>query len=257
MDNRFENALEELRRIPVSEESEVSKAVTAVRVELTEGRVDIARRQKRIKIADRSEYGWTTVELYEHDELASDSVDEKKLEKEVEKRVAKHKRDKMSKRARKNETSSLEQKKWPTDPPQQHSSRTSQLTMPPRAGMTRLIGPCYRFGEMGHLVATCQQTRLSNWYPFEGSVRWGISDGMWGYKVSEQEVGTKEGFPSNHRQQEVTNNLLMEMTDVQNNAVELWLEELHGLSDQDDLEPLSRLGRPREWGGSYWVVGPR
>ena len=86
-------------------------------------------------------------------------------------------------------------------------------------------------------MGTCQQTRLRNWYPFEGSVRWGIRDGMWGYKVSEQEVGTKEGFPSNHRQQEVTNNLLMEMTDVQNNAVEPWLEELHGLSDQDDLEP--------------------
>ena len=29
----------------------------------------------------------------------------------------------------------------------------------------------------------------------------------------------------------------MEMTDVQNNAVEPWLEELHGLSDQEDLEP--------------------
>ena len=35
----------------------------------------------------------------------------------------------------------------------------------------------------------------------------------------------------------MTYNLLMEMTDVQNNAVEPWLEELHGLSDQDDLEP--------------------
>ena len=35
----------------------------------------------------------------------------------------------------------------------------------------------------------------------------------------------------------MTNNLLMGMTDVQNNAaVEPWLEELHGLSDQDDLE---------------------
>ena len=42
MDNRFENALEELRKIPVSEESEVSTAVTAARVKLTEGRVDIA-----------------------------------------------------------------------------------------------------------------------------------------------------------------------------------------------------------------------
>ena len=29
----------------------------------------------------------------------------------------------------------------------------------------------------------------------------------------------------------------MEMTNVQNNAVNPWLEKLHGLSDQDDLEP--------------------
>ena len=127
MDNRFENALEELQKIPVSEELEVSAAVTAARVELTEGRVDIARRQKRIIKADRSEYGWMTVELYEHDELASDSTDEKQLEKaekEAEKCVAKCKRDKMSKGAKKTETSSLEQKKWPTDP-QQHSSQRS------------------------------------------------------------------------------------------------------------------------------------
>ena len=32
MDNRFESALEQLRKIPVSEESEVSAAVTAARV---------------------------------------------------------------------------------------------------------------------------------------------------------------------------------------------------------------------------------
>ena len=65
-DNRFENALEELSKIPAPEEPavegtpEVSAAVTAARVELTEGRLDIARRQKRIRIADRSEFGWTT-----------------------------------------------------------------------------------------------------------------------------------------------------------------------------------------------------
>ena len=50
-------------------------------MELTEGRLDIAHRQKRIKIVDRSEFGWTTIELYEHDELASDLADEKKLDK--------------------------------------------------------------------------------------------------------------------------------------------------------------------------------
>ena len=77
MDNHFENALEEFLKFPVSEESVVSAPVTAACVKLIEGRVDIARKQKRIKIADHSEYGWTTVELYKHDELASDSADKR------------------------------------------------------------------------------------------------------------------------------------------------------------------------------------
>ena len=36
-------------------------------------------RQKAIRIADRSEYGWATVEEYEEDELAANSNDEKRL----------------------------------------------------------------------------------------------------------------------------------------------------------------------------------
>ena len=36
-------------------------------------------RQKAIRIADRSEYGWATVEEYEEDELAANSNDGKRL----------------------------------------------------------------------------------------------------------------------------------------------------------------------------------
>ena len=48
---------------------------------LNEGKSLLATRQKHIRIADRSEHGWNTVMEYEADELASDSDDEKKLEK--------------------------------------------------------------------------------------------------------------------------------------------------------------------------------
>ena len=218
LDNRFENALEELKKIPVSEESgsdAVDAAVTAARVELTEGRVDIASRQKRIRIADRSEYGWTTVELYEHDELASDSADEKKLEKaekEAEKRVAKRKREKMSKRFK---ASSPERKKSGSVDPQQHSSRRVQSTGPPRGGMTRMIGPCHKCGEMGHLVATCPQNRPTNWYPFEG------------YKGKGKDI-----------HQGVVNNPMREELDPQEGDLRLGLDGQDGLPNNDDLEAL-------------------
>ena len=39
----------------------------------------ITYRQKRIKVADRSDFGWATVEEYDKDELASDSDDKKWL----------------------------------------------------------------------------------------------------------------------------------------------------------------------------------
>ena len=41
----------------------------------------ISERQKLIKIADRSEYGWGVVAEYQANELESCSEDEKKLEK--------------------------------------------------------------------------------------------------------------------------------------------------------------------------------
>ena len=40
---------------------------------------DLISRQKAIRIADRSEYGWATVEEYKEDELVANSDDEKRL----------------------------------------------------------------------------------------------------------------------------------------------------------------------------------
>lgn len=54
-------------------------AVERARESLEEGEDLIVSRQKAIRIADRSEYGWATVEEYEEDELAANSDDEKRL----------------------------------------------------------------------------------------------------------------------------------------------------------------------------------
>ena len=53
----------------------VEKAKTLIK----EGEKLIDTRQKHIKIADRSEFGWATVAEYEEDELADNSDDEKRL----------------------------------------------------------------------------------------------------------------------------------------------------------------------------------
>ena len=44
---------------------------------LDEGIKAITKRQKHIKVADRSDYGWATVQAYDTDDLASGSDDEK------------------------------------------------------------------------------------------------------------------------------------------------------------------------------------
>ena len=53
--------------------------VERARQSLQEGESLINNRQKLIKVADRSEHGWATVEEYVTDELAENSDDEKRL----------------------------------------------------------------------------------------------------------------------------------------------------------------------------------
>ncbi|XP_070563993.1 uncharacterized protein [Ptychodera flava] len=50
-----------------------------VAADLKEGMEMLEHRQKLIKMADRSEFGWAVVQEYEADELASDSGDERKI----------------------------------------------------------------------------------------------------------------------------------------------------------------------------------
>ena len=63
--------------------------------EMEAGEALLLNRQKMIKLADRSELGWSVVEEYEADELADSSEDEKKIaraEKEAERKAIKRKK---------------------------------------------------------------------------------------------------------------------------------------------------------------------
>ena len=67
--------LSDVRSALTQEPPAVEKAKTL----LEEGEKLITERQKHIRIADRSEHGWATVEEYLEDELADNSDDEKRL----------------------------------------------------------------------------------------------------------------------------------------------------------------------------------
>ena len=58
---------------------ETPPAVEKAKTAAEEGEKLINEKQKLIRIADRSEHGWATVEEHEEDELAEDSDDEKKF----------------------------------------------------------------------------------------------------------------------------------------------------------------------------------
>ena len=60
---------------------EQKEALKKADVFLDEGMKSLEKRQKHIKLADRSDYGWSTVEHYDSHPLADDSDDEKRLEK--------------------------------------------------------------------------------------------------------------------------------------------------------------------------------
>ena len=69
-----------------------SSALERTKEALMQGMKLLAERQKLIKIADCSEYGWEVVAKYKADELADGSDNEKRLEKAAEQKALKRKR---------------------------------------------------------------------------------------------------------------------------------------------------------------------
>ena len=72
-----------------------NKSYEKVKVALESGTELVSKRGKAIKLADKSEFGWATVNEYLYDELASDSNDENRIyrnEGRAERKINKEKR---------------------------------------------------------------------------------------------------------------------------------------------------------------------
>ena len=149
----------------------LSKDLRKAQQALEEGKNVINTRQKHIKIADRSDHGWSTVAEYQDDELASDSEDERKLnraEKAAERKAAKTKKRKAEAASR----AAKFRKKEPLSAPRDVFNNSSSHSVRGRgggpAGPSRL-GPCHNCLEMGHLKKDCTKPTLSQWYPLRSS----------------------------------------------------------------------------------------
>ena len=133
-------------RVEVAEERG-SERLKKAKEDLDEGMKILSCRQKMIKFADRLEVGWAVVEEYEDNALASNSEDEKRMEKamrEADRKVAKKRKLRDSKEAARKEAA------WHELP---SAFATTKPPFAPKitAGMVpKPLGTCFHCGELGH-----------------------------------------------------------------------------------------------------------
>ena len=84
-----------LDKLDEASDAPKQKSYEKVKFALESGTELVSKRVKAIKLADKSEFGWATVNEYLSDELASDSDDEKRIyraERRAERKINKEKR---------------------------------------------------------------------------------------------------------------------------------------------------------------------
>lgn len=171
----LEKATDEVAKRPVDATS-LDKAKAA----LDQGLELLASRQKLIKIADRSEFGWKVVAEYEADELASDSEDEKKLEKaerNAERKATKKRKaatrpnGRIFNKSRQPPAGSFESTPWFRPAGYQAVQPTPGRGQLPVPKPPPSVGPCFSCGEMGHLKRFCPKLvpGATRWYPVDAA----------------------------------------------------------------------------------------
>ena len=134
----------------------------AAKEELDKGAKQLVTCQKKIRMADHSDFSWATVEVYESDDLADDSANEKRMEK-AEKEAARSLAKKRSRRGQ----GSFSRDAYGTEAkrrrPAEMPSNPGPSGVPAGPRRQRPLGPCWGCGNFGHLAVSCP--KKMNQYP--------------------------------------------------------------------------------------------
>ena len=143
-------------------------AAEKVKASLSEGTSLLSERQKLILLADKSEFGWKTVDEYTQHELADSAEDGKKIRR-AEERAEKALKSAASKKSVKRSISAGRTSTLQYGPQNSHGSFTlgSWRNQSERLPFTRSSsfqtrnGNCFACGKFGHWRSECPQTHRS------------------------------------------------------------------------------------------------
>ena len=142
---QLDHSLQVLDRLDEASDALKQKSYEKVKVALESGADLVSKRVKAIKLADKSEFGWATVNEYLSDELASDSDDEKRIyraERRAERKINKEKRRRVRSDDKRAGSSSAFRVA--------SSSRFSSVDVASRseARPARRLGPCFKISSL-------------------------------------------------------------------------------------------------------------
>ena len=146
---QFDHGVKVLGKFESAFDALAQRRIDKAKDALKEGMDLVLHRIKLIRIADKSEFGWETVNQYEADELASDSEDDKRIYR-PERRAEKKQKDRKKKRSVPSRSLAASTSSSATFP---ITSYTSSRVPVVRSS----LGPCFACGKFGHLQVKCPQ----------------------------------------------------------------------------------------------------